>query len=370
MDEQASAEYYPHGTFHRGPVASALWRTLALLAPYSEGGCCAPHWFDIHAEAVFLERDRASERVPFTSLGFPPPLSNDPPTIVLSSDDLDLGTEAGMRVTGTYQTGPGSNLEVTYLGLTHWSAAASVSRNADPRLWSPFSEFGTNPDGSPFFGYDEVDRADFHGISLETNTNTIEANYRRRWVGPTCLVQGSYLMGFRYFQLRETLQFNTVAPENVVFPDPTIPFMDYAVTAVNHLYGFQMGADAWVCLLPGLNVGGEIKSGIFGNNAEQKTTIVANSIPTALIEEASQTRASFVGEVDLMATYRVNHKFTIRAGYLLLYTEGVSLATENFNPAPPTPFSPVIEALPRVVSINTDGNALWYGWTLGAEYMW
>jgi hypothetical protein len=345
-----------------------MWRTLALLAPYNEGGCCAPHWFDIHAEAVFLERDEVSDYVPFTSLSFPAP-PTDPPDIVLDSDDLKLGTEPGLRVTGTFQTGPGSNLEITYLGMTHWGAVSSVTDTVD-RLWSPFSQFGTNPEGVPFIGYDEVDRADFHQILLKTSMNTIEANYRRRWVGPTCLFQGSYVMGFRYFQLRDTFRFNTLAPANIAAPGDPAPFMNYEVMAVNHMYGFQMGTDAWACLLPGLNVGGEIKAGIFGNDATQRTSILADSISPAQIEEAHDSKASFVGEVDLMATYRVNHKFTIRGGFMLLYTEGVALGTENFNSAPPLSFGPVATAPERVVTINTGGNAFWHGWTIGGEYMW
>jgi len=381
-DQQETVEYYSYRRRHGGGLTGAptlhellggrltggLWRMLALLAPYSEGGCCAPHWFDIHAEAVFLEREKVARNVPFTSLSFPSP-PTDPPNIVLSSNDLQPGTEAGLRVTGTFQTGPGSNLEVTYLGMTHWAASASVTNSVD-RLWSPFSEFGTNPPGVPYIGYDEVDRADFHGISLKTTMNTIEANYRRRWVGPTCLFQGSYLMGFRYFQLRDKFNFNSLAPANIANPGDPAPFMNYDVTAVNHMYGFQIGTDTWVCLMPGLNVGGGIKAGIFGNDTEQRTSIEANSIQPALLEEVRDTKASFVGEADLMATYRIGPKFTIRGGYMFLYAEGLTLAAENFNPAPPLAFGPVPGSAQRIPGIKTGGNAFWYGWTIGAEYMW
>ena len=371
LDQQADAEYYSYGGYHGGRLAGGLLRILGLLAPYSEGGCCAPHWFDVHAEAVFLERDQVSENVPFSSLGFPSP-PTDPPNIVLDSDDLELGTEPGLRVTGTFQTGPGSNVEVTYLGMTHWSAGASVT-DTTTRLWSPFSEFGTNPRGVPFFGYVEVDRADFHELTFKTSMNTIEANYRRRWVGPTCLFQGSYLLGFRYFQLRDNLKYNTLAPLNSSPPNtPPAPFMNYEVTAVNHLYGAQAGGDLWMCLLPGLNVGGELKAGLFGNDARQQTSIVATSIPLGQFEEAHSSQASFVGEVDLMATYQVSPKFTIRGGYMLLYSEGVALGTEIFNPAPPTALGVPVGATPaeRLVTVDTSGNAVWYGWTFGVEYMW
>lgn len=332
------------------------------------GSCCTPRWFDVAVEGVMLKRDEVSDFVAFTSLGFD---TSDPPQpdIVQSTDDLNTDYEPGVRITVTRQVGPGSSAEVIYMGMTHWSASSQYTDDVT-RLWSPFSNFGTNPQGIPFIGYDDVDRADFHAISLKSNLNTIEANYRRRWVGPSCLLQGSWIVGFRYLQLSETFDFHTVAPANGDGLTADVPFMDYKVQARNHLYGGQLGADMWFCLKPGLRIGAELKTGIYGNQAEQDTTIFANSINPPQLERKVQTTDAIVGEANLMAVYTISHNFTIRAGFTALYADSLALATENFNSAPPQLFGPVDGAPERVVGIDTNGNALFYGGTLGLEYMW
>ncbi len=363
-DYGQSGRRHPYAGHHLGKGLAAI---LHFLAPYSEGGCCEPHWFDIHAEAVFLEKDATSDFVPFSSLGFAFPGTT--PDYVLTSDSFTFDTQPGMRITGTYQTGPGSSLDVTYLGMFQWGDVAVAEAEGNTNLWSPFSEFGSNPLGGPIFtGYDDVDNADMHRISLASRVNSVEASYRRRWMGPTCLIQGSWLVGYRYFNFREDFTFDSDAPDN---PDAegNPGFMNYEVSAANHLHGVQFGGDMWLCLIPGLDAGIEAKGGVYMNSAYQRTHIVANSIPGAH-EEAIGTNTAFLGELDLMVNYQINRNFTIRGGYMVLWVDEVALGTENFNPAPP--FQPVGNAdpLPRVATLQNSGDALWYGWTLGAEYMW
>jgi hypothetical protein len=48
-------------------------------------------------------------------------------------------------------------------------------------------------------------------------------------------------------------------------------------------------------------------------------------------ERVSGEQLSFLGEAAVLGTYRVNHQFTIRGGYQLLYVEGVATAMSNFN---------------------------------------
>ena len=109
------------GDGHRiTPLGRHLAGVLGLLAPYSETGCCAPHWFDVHAEAVFLRRDDDAAFLEFTRLG---PLGE----AVITSNDLALDSlDPSLRITGTWQTGPGSNLEFTYFGLNESSAQAEA----------------------------------------------------------------------------------------------------------------------------------------------------------------------------------------------------------------------------------------------------
>jgi hypothetical protein len=203
-------------------------------------------------------------------------------------------------------------------------------------------------------------------------------NYRRRWVGPTCMLQGSWLGGFRWVQVRESLEYLTRAPKNDQIMETYVleAKADYTVSTRNNLYGFQLGGDTWLCIVPGLDIGAEGKAGIYGNDARQRTTIVATSIPPGDplgTEAAHNTDVAFVGELDFMVNYRLNPKFTLRGGYMLMWAEGLALATENFNSTPPsgfTPFGGETSDQARVVSIRDGGSAFWHGWTIGAEYMW
>ncbi len=56
-DDDSGSEYFLEDGGRHGHGGGHLASLLSWLAPYSEAGCCAPHWFDVHAEAVFLRRD-------------------------------------------------------------------------------------------------------------------------------------------------------------------------------------------------------------------------------------------------------------------------------------------------------------------------
>ena len=58
---------------------------LDRLLPYSEGGQCAPRWYDITLDAMYLKRDDVSRRVDFTADG-PGPA----PNIIMSTEDLNF----------------------------------------------------------------------------------------------------------------------------------------------------------------------------------------------------------------------------------------------------------------------------------------
>ena len=76
---------------------------------------------------------------------------------------------------------------------------------------------------------------------------------------------------------------------------------------------------------------------------------------------------SLLGEANLLATYRLNYQWTLRGGYQFLYVDGVALASENFNSAPPALLDPDST---RVGSINDNGAVFLHGWFLGTEFMW
>jgi hypothetical protein len=227
-------------------------------------------------------------------------------------------------------------------------------------LFSVFSDFGTFPVAGQ--GFTETDQAALAAIAYSSSFDNLELNFRQRWQGYGCKLQGSYLAGVRYFQLDEDFVFITQAPLNN-------GSMDYNVGTSNEMVGLQLGGDIWACLIPGLSVGAEGKAGIYHNAARQSTLLNATTVVPPLVEDVSDADVAFIGEAGLMANWRVTQSWTARIGYQFLYVAGVALAPENFNSTPPF-LVPAFTNPPRTATIETGGDVFYHGFTAGFEYMW
>jgi hypothetical protein len=335
-----------------------LGDVLGLVAPYPDGGCAAVRWFDFAVDYMMLKRDNTGRSQPFTSRGTAGP-------IVLETDDLDFGGyRPGFRFIGALQIGPANSVEFTYFGQFH-HAANAVVRSPNANLFSVFSEFGINP----FGGFSEFDRANFQQISYTSSFDSFEIDWRCRWMSPNCRYQGSWTIGARHFILDEKFRFNTVSGPNGF---PTATGFEAArsttdVDTTNNLTGIQFGSDLWICLLPGLRAGGEVKAGVYGNHMNVNTTVGSNLIANDFFEFQQANDVAFIGQANLLATYRINYQWTLRGGYTFLYVDGVALASENFNPLPPLVNNPF---RPRVPFVNDNGNVFYHGWNVGVEFMW
>jgi hypothetical protein len=344
-----------------------LDKSIEALLPHAGGGWCEPRWFDVSVEAIYLSRDDVSRRVNIMSDGV---AGLAPPNIVLSTDNIGLDDEAGFRATAALQFGASSNLEFSYVGGVSHAGSAQVTSNID-NLFSSFSQFGNAPPpslGPPVTvgGFTDSDSAELASITYSSNFDSIEMDFRRRWMAPNCRVQGSWLMGVRYFMLEE--HFGNFISVN--YPDPNPPnnpivgFTNYSVETVNSMTGFQLGGDLWTTMVPGVRVGVEGKSGIFYNRADQLTRISATSLAPPTLEALNIDTIAFLAELNLLGVYRFNENFSVRAGYQFLYVDGVALATENFNPGAP------FVAGARNVAINHSGAIFYHGATGGFEWMW
>jgi hypothetical protein len=334
-----------------------LGHLLGWLAPYAGGGCCQPRWFDVEAAAVWLSLER--HNTPYIVF------SRDTSGVDrITSSDLGPGDRAGLRVTIAHQVGPGSNLEFSYFGLFDYQTQAEA--NGEGNLNSIFSDF-TNL--NPPFGLEQFDLANYHSVWLSNDIDSMELNYRRRWQGPNCLFQGSWLVGARYVQVKDNLTWLSVVPSS----DPDAPAGErggeghYSVTGANYMPGGQVGGDIWVCMLPGFSIGAEIKAALLGNNAQQKTIMSSwdpvNQFQGIIDEGVKHSKVAFVGDVSLMATWRLTPQWTLRGGYHMMFVEGVATALENFNPDVP--------ALTTRTPFLADGGSLFYhGFSVGAEWMW
>ena len=332
---------------------------LGRLVPFSEGGVASQRWYDISVEGTAFKRTKDAGAFNFSSQGAG---TNN---FVLSSNDAQLDKlRAGLAVSGCLQTGVGSNLEMQYFGLNNWNSnatARAVPANT-PTLYSFISNFGT----APVNGFDDSDRSFTHSLAYESAIHNLELNFRRRWVGPYGWFQGSFLGGFRYFDLDERMNFSARGENNNALANNGLRFFDYTVGTKNTLTGFQLGTDLWLNVVPGIKTGVELKGGLFGNQSELDSVINANSL-VGFREQQSDGRAAFLGQVSLMTLYRISYSWTLRGSYQYMYIDNVALAPENFNSTPP---ALILPAAARNVRINNDGEVAYSGFTFGAEYLW
>ena len=326
-----------------------------LLLPYGEGGVCAQRWYDFSVGGMALKRTKqGGQNIDLASQGIGGP-------IILSTDDLQLDdAEWGLNLLVAVQVGPGGSVEVSYFGLNDWDTTARV-QSANPDIYSVFSDFGQ----APFNGFDDSDRSFVQSATYRSAIHNGEVNYRRRWVGPYCWFQGSWLAGLRYFDLDEAFDYSTSGQLNNA-QNQGLRFMNQTTETRNALTGFQVGGDLWMNVIPGLHVGTEYKGGIFGNVAETNTTVVANSIAD-YAEFSSDATTAYMGEIALKTIYRVNYNWSFTAGYHVMLVDNVALAPVNFNSVAPPAFG---GAVARTPFIDNNQNVTYEGITLGVEYIW
>lgn len=352
-------------------------RVLGPLAPYSEG-VGSQRWFDIYAGTMAMARksgfgpfstpvqDLAQTEPVFQTSNVISTIGQGPNTPALRTTDLDLDQlRYGLELVGNILTGPGTNFEVRYFGLNDWSDTRSV-RRANPDLFSVFSVYGTSPMG----GFDDTDRSFIHTISYDSKFDNGEVNYCRHWMAENSTFQGTWLCGLRYFELDERFGFAAVGSRDNTFTFDQLRFFNMDTKTRNQLFGFQVGANLWVNLIPGIALGNEIKAGVYNNNAKVDTRVVANSVPGAT-EIIRREAAAFLIEYSASAVYRLTYSWSVRASYNLLYVDKVALATENFNSRDmANGVNNSVFGINRFPFINNDAHAFYSGYSIGAEYLW
>ena len=353
----------PCDRFGRSPFSllSAMRGRLAgcrgSLLPYGEGGIATQRWFDVSAEAIFLTRTSDVSNFNTTSLGAG---SNN---FVLSTGDVPLNDlRAGLGVQANIQVGAGSNLELVYFGLNKWESSASAT-SAVPNLFSFLSNFGTLPAN----GFDDSDRSFVHTLSYSSTLNNGEINLRRRWSEPAGFFQGSFLMGVRYLDMDEQARFTARGENNNAAANNGPRFLNYTTNTQNSLVGFQVGADLWYNIIPGVKLGVEGKTGLYNNRAHQNTQISANSLPNTVMEEVLSNQVASITQISPQVSYRLNHSWAFRSSYQFIYLDNVALATNNFNSVPPTDFGQNVN---RVATINDNAAITLQGFSIGGEYTW
>jgi hypothetical protein len=330
-----------------------------------------PHYFDIRAEAVFLQRDENFRKnIDITS-------QNVGNTIVLSTGHLDLNTQAGFRILGRYDICPLSVVEFGYMGIFDWNDSASFT---DPtnNLFSLFSrpapgtgQFGLSPAGVNLPGgpNPETERAHKHSIELESDLQSAEISYRRYWLGWFPRISGTLLAGFRYTRVDDDFTFKSQGSEPATnFPLGPLAALRYDEECENNLAGFQAGGDMWISLTQGLRFGSEAKVGLYNNHwrlTNEITTTPFETTPPTLFEKFDGNHAAFIGEASLDLVADILPSLSLRGGYEILYLSSLVVAGDNFNET-----SPYGNQGPRIPFVNDDGDLFYHGAHVGVEYIW
>ncbi len=341
-----------YGRRRRCPGSLCLSGLLdgSLLRPVDQ---CGPHYFDFSAEALYWQKDRAADpEVIFATIGVTDVSMGVDEALALTTNDVELDYEPGVRLTGRYDLGALSVLEVSYSGLFEWGAVSSIVGDSD--IYTGFSDFGTNPpDG---VGLDSTEQADFASLELLSELHNAEISVRRYWVGHNPRVSGTLLAGFRYTRLSEDLNFQTIGTSGNAF---------FATQAENDLVGFQGGGDVWVTVRQGCRIGAQGKAGIYNNRTEYAANIFSSALAFEEFEVAKADHVSFIGEGNVSLVMDLLPSWSLRAGYDVLFINTVALAANNFD------FDNAIflgGSRPSV--LYEESSALYHGGNIGLEYVW
>jgi len=313
---------------------------------------CGPYYFDISGAAIWLQGVDFFKDVP--DLGAVGLLG---PTIINLENDND-SYNPGFQIAGRYDLGPLSVFEATYMGLYDIGfndvriSEDEAARTGQPvlpfSLTSVFSGYGI----TPIAGLDE---GEIYRTNYEADLQTTELSYRRYWLGHNPRVSGTYLLGFRYTRLKESLNFAAEA----LGGNSTLHWGD-----TNQLVGFQFGGDGWVCLRQGLRLGLDTKGGIYNNRYKFRNITNVPDPDIDNIDVAVEgNQPAFIGEASLELVADIFPSFSIRGGYSVmamtsLVTVGNNIVPDQFAVGAGNP------------AFFDQASVTFHGFRAGLEYIW
>lgn len=238
-------------------------------------------------------------------------------SVILNGDDLDFGFEPGVRLLFGYLNGYG-NLEVSYKGFLEWSEVGSVRGNDNVSIPGDLSA------AAPDF-----DSADIIGAEYKSEMQDIEVNqfFSISQEGPvdTSMMDGDHLdmlVGLRVMLLEE--EFNLAAANG---GERSL----YRISTENDLFGGQIGL-RWTVRQGAWFFQSQAKVGLYANPNHQEQQV--RDLDDALLirnTRSEHTNASVVPELEFALGYKVTPNVALRAGCLLTWVEGISLAPDQLD---------------------------------------
>jgi hypothetical protein len=301
--------------------------------------CCGCGWYGL-AEAIFFSRVNRNSNQPVVILD-QDENGNYPGPVVLTTGDLaTANANTGLRLILGYRLGDCWAVEGTYYGI--WNMNSSATAVGDNNLAIP-GDLGLA--SIDFFNADRM------VVTYNTRLNNAEINFVRE----NCCNDWAWLIGFRFLELDDV--FNIASQRDI---DTGIS--NYNIHANNDLYGPQIGARIvkrycrW-----GWDATGKI--GIFGNAASQ-TQFESDFPPGFFLRDPVTARGgqvACVADFNISGTYRLNETWGIRAGYNVLWIEGIATAPDQLD------FTDTPTSGSNLVSV---GGLFIHGASVGLEANW
>ena len=305
----------------KGPVAPD-----PAAAPAGDSGCddgCFQPCWTVSAGAVILHRSPAREATLVTRRGS---------TDDLNMSDMDLGWSAGPRIGIVRHLDCGWDAEVIYFGMDSWNQTRLLEDEGNLSV--------------PLFPFQRIYNAAW--LQYGSRLFSTEFNLKKQ-----CTERVRLLAGVRTLQLHE--QFVAVA----IGPDvQDAPTGDGVLARTNnYLYGFQIGSEIklWDRCGP-LRVDGFLKAGVYANSMRLNGRLIHDYDEPVRFGE-TRNRTSFVGEIGITASYKLNDCWSVFGGYEALWIDGVALAGDV----------PASGGSPDVIF---NGDAFYHGAMAGIELTW
>jgi hypothetical protein len=248
-----------------------------------------PVW-SVTGGAVFMTRSTPSSQQIIHPVGSTATISN--------AADFNFAYSGGPQVTIDRKIGDGNILELRYFGDLDWTSSANYGAPGNIQIGS-ISNFGA--------------------IGLTANDATRLNSAELNWLHPIS-DRVMFLAGARWLDVHDELQYHVSFPAFGVL---------YDWNESNRLYGGQLGGKFKLWKVGGpLSIDAVFKAGIYANSADNNFNLLPStggSFPGG----ATGTAASFVGEIDIMATYAFSSHISLQGGYQMLWIDRLALGTDE-----------------------------------------
>jgi hypothetical protein len=277
----------------------------------------APLWTSYAlTDALFWGRDNQAVNRPLVVA-----VGSDAP--VISAQDLQFPFSEGVRAFYGQRQPCECGWELGYFGV-YGQSATEYANSADPAFLQMPPDIGSQLSADA-----ENATVKYSSVINSAEANVFSTTHEWRESAQGWLTV-DWLAGFRYVGVEEQASIEVDSCSTCV--GPNVVNVPYSVRTRNNMFGAQIGNRSrltwqrWA-------LEGWAKAGLLGNSQEQ---LQSSLIDYRGFEQRGATSSwgtgvGFIGDINMSAIYRLTDVWGIRAGYNLIWIDGLALAPNQFD---------------------------------------